>query len=147
MCIRDRAPGGHGTITPASKEIDYGASSGDFTITPAANYHLDTLTDNGADVTSSVVAGTYSIASVTQDHTLVATFAIDTYTVSASAPGYHGTITPASKEIDYGASSGDFTITPAANYHLDTLTDNGADVTSSVVAGTYSIASVTQDHT
>ena len=143
------APGGHGTITPALvNNIDYGSPSGDFTITPATGYHLASLTDNGADVFGSVVAGKYSIASVTQDHTLVATFAIDTHAVSASAPGGHGTITPALvSNIDYGSPSGDFTITPATGYHLVSLTDNGADVFGSVVAGKYSIASVTQDHT
>ncbi len=142
------APGGHGTITPASVDVNHGSPSGDFTITPDTGYHLVSLTDNGADVFGSVVDGKYSIASVTQGHILVATFAIDTHAVSASAPGGHGTITPVLvTNISYGSPSGDFTITPDTGYHLVSLTDNGADVFGSVVDGKYSIASVTQDHT
>ena len=72
--ISASAPGGHGTITPASVTVNDGSPSGDFTITPDTGYHLASLTDNGADVFGSVVGGKYSIASVTQDHILVATF-------------------------------------------------------------------------
>ncbi len=54
--------------------MNSGDPSGDFTITADEGYRLANLTDNGADVTGSVSGGKYSIASVTQDHTLVATF-------------------------------------------------------------------------
>ena len=224
------APAGHGTITPASVVVNDGDPSGDFTLAPALGYHLLSLTDNGTDVTTSVVGGVYAIASVTADHTLVAVFEADppvtftvsasaaaghgsitpasvvvnegdppalhphpgarlspaqpdrqrhrrhhqrggrrlaiasvtadhtlvavfeaylpvTWTVSASAPAGHGTITPAGVVVNDGDPSGDFTLAPALGYHLLSLTDNGTDVTTSVVGGVYAIASVTADHT
>ena len=130
--------------------VNDGDPSGDFTLAPALGYHLLSLTDNGTDVTTSVVGGVYAIASVTADHTLVAVFEADppvTWTVSASAPAGHGTITPASVVVNDGDPSGDFTLAPALGYHLLSLTDNGTDVTTSVVGGVYAIASVTADHT
>jgi hypothetical protein len=48
------------------------------TITPNTEYHLSLLTDNGVDVTASVVNGTYTITDVTANHTIVATFSVNT---------------------------------------------------------------------
>jgi uncharacterized repeat protein (TIGR01451 family) len=44
------------------------------TLTPAAHALLLSLTDDGADVTGAVSGGAYTIANVTADHTVVATF-------------------------------------------------------------------------
>jgi hypothetical protein len=90
--ITASAPGGHGTITPAAKDVAWGAPSGDFTVTPNAGYHLASLTDNGVEVTAAVADGTYAIAAVTADHTLVATFATNgampTSTVTGAVKGW-----------------------------------------------------------
>ena len=45
------------------------------TISPATGYSIATLTDNGADVKGQVSGSSYSIANVTTDHTVTASFA------------------------------------------------------------------------
>ncbi|HBA88156.1 MAG TPA: hypothetical protein DCZ75_09285, partial [Geobacter sp.] len=137
--------GGNGSIAPVTGTVDYG-SNASLTVTPAANYHLATLTDNGADVTAKVSGGLYTVTGVTADHNVVATFAIDTKTVTASVNGGNGSITPLAGTVNYGGSA-TLTVAPAAGYHLESLTDNGADVTAGVANGTYTIAGVRENHT
>ena len=136
--------GGNGSITPASGSVDYGATAV-LSITPAANHHLASLTDNGADVLGSVVNGSYTITGTTVVHTVVATFAVDTRTVTARVSGSNGAINPAEGSIGYGGSA-TLAVTPAAGYHLASLTDNGSDVTAVAMSGSYSITDVREDH-
>ncbi len=132
--------GANGSISPAGAvPVNYGANQ-TFTITPAANYHvMDVLVDG-----SSVGAVTsYPFNNVTANHTIQASFAIDTNTITASA-GANGSISPAGAvPVNYGANQ-TFTITPAANYHvMDVLVDG-----SSVGAVTsYPFNNVTANHT
>jgi hypothetical protein len=138
---------GSGAITPASARIPSGSPAA-FTIYPGTGYYLVTLTDNGANVTSSVVGGTYTIASVLAPHTVVATFAIDTYTITAVGSG-NGSITDSSGSVSYGGSV-TFTITPAVGYALSGLTDNGVAVSPTQGPSgtfTYTITDVTTNHT
>ncbi len=138
---------GSGAITPASAQIPSG-NPAVFTIFPGTGFYLATLTDNGANVTSSVVGGSYTIASVTGPHTVVATFAIDTYTITAKESG-NGSITDSSGSVSYGGSV-TFTMTPAAGYTLTGLTDNGVGVSATPGPSgtfTYTITDVTANQT
>jgi subtilase family serine protease len=138
---------GSGAITPASARIPSGSPAA-FTIYPGTGYYLVTLTDNGANVTSSVVGGTYTIASVLAPHTVVATFAIDTYPITAVGSG-NGSITDSIGSVSYGGSV-TFTITPAVGYALSGLTDNGVAVSPTQGPSgtfTYTITDVTTNHT
>jgi len=135
--------GGHGTATPATQTINYN-NSATVTLTPEAHYHLATLTDNGNPVTP-LPTGSYVISNVAAAHTVVATYAIDAYTVSASVTGGHGTATPGTQPINYGESA-TITLTPEAHYHLATLTDNGNPVTP-LPTGSYVISNVAAAHT
>jgi hypothetical protein len=68
--------GGGGDIAPASTTADYG-SDVTFTITPAFGFELQSLTDNGAPVAATPAGGgtlSYTVASVTEPHTIEATF-------------------------------------------------------------------------
>ena len=132
--------GANGGISPSGAvSVASGANQG-FTITPAANYHvLDVLVDG-----SSVGAvTTYNFTNVLANHTISATFAINTFTITASA-GANGSITPSGAVGVNAAASQGFTITPSANYHvLDVLVDG-----SSVGAvTTYNFANVLANHT
>ena len=132
--------GANGAISPSGAVVVNFGDDPAFTITPAANYHvLDVLVDG-----SSVGAvTTYTFNNVAANHTIAASFAIDTRTITASA-GANGTISPTgSVVVNYGANQ-TFTITPAANYHvLDVLVDG-----SSVGAvTTYTFTNVTANHT
>ena len=115
------------------------------TIAPATGYHLSVLTDNGNDVTSSVTGGNYTISNVTAAHTVVATFAVTTFNITASVNSGSGTISPANSTVNYGGSI-TLTVTPSAGFYLATLTDNGSDVTSSVSGNSYTIANVSANH-
>jgi len=115
-----------GTVTPSSDTVATG-STVTLTLTPSTGYGLASLTDNGANVTSAVSNGSYTITDITANHTVVAAFAIDTFTMTIGESG-SGTITDSSGTVSYGGSV-TFTMTPAAGYTLTSLTDNGAPVT------------------
>ena len=92
---------------------------------------------------SSVGAVTsYTFDSVAADHTISATFAIDTFTVTVT-PGLHGAITPGTGSVDYGASP-TYTITPDTGYHIASLTVDG---TPQAVQNSWTFTNVIAAHT
>jgi hypothetical protein len=120
-------PGSNGSITCDPMTVNSNGSS-ECSITPNANYHVVDVLVDGSSV--GAVAG-YTFNNVTADHTIAATFAIDTRTITASA-GANGSISPSGAiSVNYGASQG-FDITPDAGYALVSL------VTGSGCGGTYS---------
>ena len=132
--------GANGSITPSGVvTVDHGEDQG-FTITPAANHHVaDVLVDG-----SSVGAVTsYTFTNVTASHTIAASFAIDTYTITASA-GANGSIAPSGAvTVNHGANQS-FTITPAANYHVADVLVDGVSVGA---VTSYTFTNVTANHT
>jgi subtilase family serine protease len=136
-----------GTITPATASVMAGGNAV-LTIAPSIGYHLASLIDNGMDVTASVNNGTYAIMNVTANHTVIATFGINTYTVTGSVSAGSGSITPTSASVAHG-SAVTFTIIPDSGYTLSGLTDNGvpvAAVENPSGTFTYTITNVTTDH-
>jgi len=112
--------GANGSISPnGAVSVASGASQG-FTITPSACFHVaDVLVDG-----SSVGAVTsYAFTNVLSNHTISASFAINTYTIDASA-GAGGSIGPSGTVgVNCGADQG-FTITPGVcNKIADVLVD------------------------
>ena len=77
--------GGHGSITCDSPVIS--GTTSHCAISPDAGYHLATFTDNTVNKLASVVANAYSIPSVTANHAIAGTFAIDFHTVSFNSNG------------------------------------------------------------
>ncbi len=77
-----------------------------FTMTPVTGYHVaDVLVDS----VSVGAVTSYTFTNVTAAHTIEASFAIDTFTITASA-GANGSIDPVGDvTVDYGASQS-FTI-------------------------------------
>jgi len=137
--------GGNGSITPNNATVNNGDST-TFTLTPATGYHLTMLTDNGLNLTDSVSGDTYTISNIAANHTVVAVFAVNTYSMTASVSGVNGSITPNSATVNYGDST-TFTITPATGYRLAMLTDNGIVVTAGVIGNSYTISNITANHT
>jgi len=117
---------GGGSITPASASVVSGGSAS-FVIGASPGYHLAGLTDNGAEVGSLASAGSYTIAGVTRGHAIVATFALDSFSVTALVSGGNGSVTPQNSSVSTGGSL-TLAISPATGYQLATLTDNGAPV-------------------
>jgi hypothetical protein len=132
--------GANGSIAPSGAVVVNDSASQTFTITPNAGYHvLDVLVDG-----SSVGAVTsVTFTNVTADHSISATFEIETRTITATA-GPDGTITP----------SGAIIVNPGANQSFSILPDPGFSILDVVVDGSsvgavsnYTFTNVTADHT
>ncbi|MBI1806535.1 MAG: hypothetical protein HYR76_05730, partial [Ignavibacteria bacterium] len=63
------------------------------------------------------VVPTYTFTNVTANHTITAKFAINMYTITATAGG-NGTISPSGAVSVNHGSSQSFTITPSTGYHV-----------------------------
>ena len=115
--------GANGSVTPAGvTTINYDGSQS-YSITPGTGFHIvDVLVDG-----SSVGAVTsYSFSNVTANHTISATFAINTYTVTASA-GSNGSLdgtTPSPVTVNHG-STASFTFNADAGYHVASISGCG----------------------
>ena len=132
--------GDNGSISPSGAvTVDHGASE-TFTITPDSHYHVaDVVVDN----VSVGAVGTYTFTDVTADHTIHATFAIDTYTIAATA-GDNGSISPSGAVTVNHEADQTFTITPDSHYQVvDVVVDN----VSVGAVSTYTFTNVTADHT
>ena len=73
---------------------------------------------------------------------VAATFTIRQFTVTASAPGGHGKVGPATQTVAYGGRAS-ISIVPNRGYRVASVTDNG---TSQPVTSPYIIKGVTADH-
>jgi exosortase len=114
-----------------------------YTIVPSVGYHI---VDVVVDEVSKGAVNTYVFSNVHEAHTISAIFAIDTFTISASA-GAGGTISPdGTLNVDYGGSQ-TFTISANTGYHLVDVLADGASVLSSVADGKYTVSEVTKDLT
>ena len=132
--------GANGNISPSGAVVVKHGGNQTFTITPSTGYHVADVIVDGSSVGS---VTSYTFTNVTSDHTISATFAVNTYTITASA-GANGSISPSGVVgVNYGVSQ-TFTITPNAGYHVaDVLVDG-----SSVGAVTsYTFTNVTSNHT
>jgi uncharacterized repeat protein (TIGR02543 family) len=132
----------NGAIAPETTTVNYGASQS-FTITPSTGYSIASLTVDGSSV---AVASSYTFSNVQAAHTITATFAINTYTITASA-GANGGISPNGADVvNYGATP-TFTITPNTGYHILDAQVDGSSVLSSLVGNTYTFSSIQASHT
>ncbi len=113
--------GTNGIIAPSGAVIVNQGADQEFTITPDAGHHvLDVLVDSVSigPVTS------HTFTNVQADHTIDATFAVNTFTITASA-GPDGSIAPSGAVIVNQGAEQAFTITPDAGFHvLDVLVDS-----------------------
>ena len=77
-----RAPGANGSVTPAGVTAVPWNGTQAYTITPAANHHVSDVLVDGVSVGA---VTSYTFSNVTAAHTISATFAVDTNTITASA--------------------------------------------------------------
>jgi uncharacterized delta-60 repeat protein len=132
--------GANGSIAPDMPQtVSYGESI-TFTIAPDVGYHI---VDMGVDSVSHGALTSYTFNNVTADHTLTATFAINTYAITPTA-GMNGAIIPGTPQtVNYGESI-TFTIAPDTNYHI---VDVGVDGVSHGALTSYTFDNVSADHT
>ena len=139
---------GMGTVAPSTQQVTHGEDATPITITPETGWHISSITDNGAPVTITDPSGmTYTIHDVTEDHAVLVTFQLNTYTVTASVSSGQGTALPASQQVTHGEDATPITITPEDGWHIASVTDNGNPVPVTDPGGmTYTVQNVTSDH-
>jgi hypothetical protein len=115
--------GGHGMVTPANQYLNAG-SKASIIIIPETGYHIDKILDNDKPMP---IKAPYVIPNVLENHGVVLSFAINTYTVTSSVVGGHGTITPATQTVSYGGRA-TLAITPEKGYKIESITDNGLPI-------------------
>jgi hypothetical protein len=114
----------NGTISPSGEvEVDFNSSQL-FTMIPNVHYHVNNVLVDNISIGS---VTTYNFVNVTAPHTINASFAIDTFTISASA-GSHGTISPSGSIIVNYGDSQSYNITASSHYHIADVLIDGVSV-------------------
>src|SRR5439155_8109461 len=110
----------NGSISPSGKVTVNDTSNQSFTVTPNTHYHVADVLVDGVSVGA---VTSYTFYNVTAGHTIAASFAIDTYTITASA-GANGSISASGAVSVYDSSSQIFIVTSNLIYHdIDVLVD------------------------
>ncbi|MFZ0927655.1 MAG: hypothetical protein WAN11_03590, partial [Syntrophobacteraceae bacterium] len=132
--------GSYGSISPSTAQtVSYGSNE-TFTITPNAGCQVTSVLIDGVSIGAT---GSYTFSDVTANHTISATFAPITYTITPTS-GANGKISPSTAvTVNYGGSQA-FTITPAATCQISSVLVDGVSV--GAVTG-YTFSSVTANHT
>ncbi|MES2657902.1 MAG: hypothetical protein V4689_04750 [Verrucomicrobiota bacterium] len=131
--------GANGSITPSGAVVVNAGVNKVFTITPSTGHHIADVLVDGASVGP---VASYTFTNVSANHTIAASFAINTYIITSTA-GTGGSISP-SGSID--VNSGDsptFTLTPDAGYYVDNVIVDGVSVGP---VTSYTFTNVTADH-
>jgi hypothetical protein len=132
--------GSNGSISPGGVVTVNNGTNQQFTIAPTTGYHIDSVIVDGAKVDSTT---SYTFVSVTSNHTIRVVFAINQFTITASA-GINGSISPSGTvTVNYSANR-KFTVTPNAGYHVDSLIVNGIKTDSTT---SYTFTNVNSNHT
>lgn len=133
--------GANGSISPdgGNVTVTYGGNQL-FNIAADAGYHVSGVLVNGLNIGNET---SYTFTNVIYDQTLSATFAINTYTITASANA-GGTIAPTGiTTVNHGGSQS-YEITPEIGYALLELLVDGESVGFPL---TYTFTNVTANHT
>ena len=128
-----------GSLSPAgSVNVTHGANQG-FTVTADIGYHIVDVLVDGSSVGA---VSSYTFTDVAADHTIAASFALNSYTITATA-GFGGSLSPAgSVNVTHGANQG-FTVYPDRGYRIFDLVVDGA---SQGALDSYTFRNVTADH-
>ena len=129
-----------GTISESGEiEIENGNSK-TFTFTPNTGYTID---DVVVDEVSVGAVTSYTFNNVTSNHTISVSFAIMTYTISASV-GNGGSISPSGNvSVNYGSSK-TFSISTNSGYKIDDVLVDGVSVGA---VSSYTFNNITENHT
>lgn len=138
----------NGCISPnGTTEVEHGDSHTCYFI-PVEGYHLAGVEIDGQPISSEqlelIRESGYTFNNITKNHTISATFLINTYTITVTQSS-NGTISSAEASYNYG-SSASFTIEPNAGYHIDKLIIDGLDYETGDLS-TYTFENITTNHT
>lgn len=129
----------NGSIRPSGSIIVNQGASQTFTISPNSGYHI---ADVLADGVSAGPVANYTFNNVTKDHALGASFAANTFTITAIA-GEGGKISCTPSTVSYGSSSV-CKISHDDNYRISDVLVDGISVGH---VSSYTFRNVTDDHT
>jgi len=129
-----------GAISPSGTIlVSYGTNQ-TFTITPNTGYHVS---DVQLDEASVGAVTSYTFTNVTANHTITASFAINTYAITATANA-NGTISPSGAVSVNSGATQTFTMTPNTGYYVSDVQVDGASVGS---VASYTFTNITANHT
>jgi hypothetical protein len=132
--------GAGGSINPSGNVSVIEGANSTFTITPNSGYYITNVLADNVSVGS---GSTYTFSNVTANHTISATFALSTFSITSST-GSGGSISPlGTVTVNYGASS-TFSITPNAGYIISSVRVDNVSVGA---VSSYTFSNVTSSHT
>jgi flagellar hook assembly protein FlgD len=132
--------GANGSISPSGSVALNNGAIQTFYIAATPGYHIADVLVDGASVGAWAM---YKFDNVTANHTITASFAINTYTITASA-GANGTISPSGiVSVNSGATT-TFTMTPNTGYLVSNVLVDGVSVGA---VSTYTFNNVIANHT
>lgn len=136
--------GPNGTISSPGGTPMAPNSSRVYTMTPNTNYWLDSLIVNGINRPDSIPARRFTFNNVNESHTIRVVFRTNTITAST---GPNGTISPLGVTNRLPNTSQKYTITPNANYFLDSLIVNGINIPDSIPGKSFTFTNINANHT
>ncbi len=145
--------GSNGSISPNGVSTVCSGNGQSYVITANSGYHIADVKVNGVSVGA---VGTYNFTNVTSNQTIDATFAINTYTITANASFQNqlGSISPYGANVVNEGGSQTFTITPFSCYSIANVFIDGNPILSSSMTtgdfnsgGTYTFTNVQANHT
>jgi|GEM_PF-6224532 len=128
-----------GAISPSGSIAVNSGTNKTFTITPNTGYSIANVKADGISVGN---LPSYTFSNVTANHSLEATFAIKTYTLTASA-GAGGSISPSGTIAVNSGTSKTYTITPNTGYYIANVKADGISVGN---LSSYTFSNVTANH-
>jgi hypothetical protein len=132
--------GSNGSISPSGTvSVAYGASR-TYTISAAAGYRVADVQVDGSSVGA---VSSYTFSNVTAAHTISASFAVNSFTISSSA-GTGGTISPSGQIAVAGGASQNFSLTADTGYEIQSLAVDGVSLG---VQSNYFFNNVQSNHT
>ena len=129
-----------GSISPSGSASVASGNSKTYTITANSGYKISDVTVDGASVGA---LSTYTFSNVKNAHTIKAAFAVDSYTITASA-GTGGSISPSGSASVNSGSSKTFTITASSGYKIVDVKVDGSSVGA---LSSYTFSNLTSAHT
>ncbi|HEY0229619.1 MAG TPA: hypothetical protein VGC55_00085 [Dokdonella sp.] len=132
--------GGNGTIAPSTPQSVNDGATTTFTLTPAMGYHIANV---GGTCGGSLAGSLYTTNAVTADCSVIASFAINTFTVTPSA-GSGGSIAPSTPQtVDSGATSS-FTLSANSGFQIASV---GGTCGGSLAGAVYTTNAITANCT
>lgn len=127
-----------GSISPSTPQTVNGGATRQFTLAPVLGYHP--TTPSGTCPAGTLTGNSYTTGAIVADCTVIANFAIDTFTVSTSFDATKGSISPTSRTgVAYNTTT-TFDVAPLPGFHTTSVSGCGVGAPTGT---TYTTAAIT----